>query len=189
MYKTISNPVKYREGVVKIIKDTILENIKTNKTIKILKNEKQLLDIFINVEKSIFNYAICEATNKKTVKKWDNTFFVQIYEDRFRSIYRNLKNNFNFVMKIVNEEIKWDKLSSMTHIEMSPEQWNELIDLKIKKDMNKFNTNEQSSTDMYQCRKCKSRRCQYYELQVRSADEGTSVFITCLECGKHWREN
>lgn len=142
-----------------------------------------------NIEKSVYNYAIREATTKKTVKKWTNPFFVQIYEDRLRSIYRNLKNNSNFVSRILDGDISYDQLSKITHIEMAPEQWKELIDLKIKKDMNKFNSNEQSSTDMFQCRKCKSRRCQYYELQVRSADEGTSVFISCLDCGKHWRQN
>lgn len=189
MYKTISEPKKYRENVVKIIKNIILENIKKDKVFNNIKTEKQLNDIFINVEKSIYNYSITEATSKKTVKKWDNPFFVQIYEDRLRSIYRNLNNNPQFIIQILNEEIKGNKLSNITHIEMAPEQWKDLIDLKIKKDMNKFNTNEQSSTDMFQCRKCKSRRCQYYELQVRSADEGTSVFISCLDCGKHWRQN
>ena len=54
----------------------------------ILENEKHSS----NLEKGIFNYALKEASNRKVVKKWDNQYFVQIYLDRLRSIYLNLKN-------------------------------------------------------------------------------------------------
>jgi DNA-directed RNA polymerase subunit M/transcription elongation factor TFIIS len=26
-------------------------------------------------------------------------------------------------------------------------------------------------------------------LQTRSADEPSTIFITCLDCGKHWKQN
>lgn len=174
MSRTISSPDTYRANIAAKIQDIICApDIKCAQ----------------NIEKSIYNYAIREATTRKTVKKWSNPFFVQIYEDRLRSIYRNLKNAPSFVSRILDGEITADQLSKITHIEMASEQWKELIDLKIKKDMNKFNSNEQSSTDMFQCRKCKSRKCQYYELQTRSSDEPMTIFISCLSCGKHWRQN
>ena len=47
--------------------------------------------------------------------------------------------------------------------------------------------NMQASTDMFTCRKCKSKKCSYYELQTRSADEPSTIFVTCLECGKNWK--
>ena len=51
-----------------------------------LKNDK----LAINLEIAIFNYCIQEAKNKKIVRKWDNKYFVQIYMNRFRSIYNNI---------------------------------------------------------------------------------------------------
>ena len=57
----------------------------------------------------------------------------------------------------------------------------------MKRDVSKFNTNTQASTDMFTCRKCKSKRCTYYELQTRSADEPATIFVTCLDCGKNWK--
>ena len=44
------------------------------------------------------------------------------------------------------------------------------------------------ATDQFKCGKCKKRECTYYELQTRSADEPMTLFITCLNCGKRWRE-
>jgi DNA-directed RNA polymerase subunit M/transcription elongation factor TFIIS len=75
----------------------------------------------------------------------------------------------------------------MTHQELNPEHWKEYIERKIKRDSSKYTTNIEASTDMFTCKKCKSKKCTYYELQTRSADEPTTVFITCLDCGKHWK--
>jgi len=75
----------------------------------------------------------------------------------------------------------------MTHQEMNPAHWRALIDKKIKRDANKYTTNIKASTDMFTCKKCKSKRCTYYELQTRSADEPATIFVTCLDCGKNWK--
>jgi transcription elongation factor S-II len=75
----------------------------------------------------------------------------------------------------------------MTHQEMKPERWAELIAKKIKRDASRFDTNIEASTDMYTCKKCKSKKCTYYEMQTRSADEPATIFVTCLDCGKHWK--
>ncbi|RLI47568.1 hypothetical protein DRO61_07765 [Candidatus Bathyarchaeota archaeon] len=34
----------------------------------------------------------------------------------------------------------------------------------------------------FTCRKCKSKRCYWYQLQTRSGDEGMTVFYTCIKC-------
>jgi transcription elongation factor S-II len=78
----------------------------------------------------------------------------------------------------------------MTHLEINPSQWKELLDLKLKNDINKYrNTTIHASTDMYQCKKCKSKKCYYYELQIRGGDEASTIFVECSQCGKHWKEN
>jgi transcription elongation factor S-II len=141
---------------------------------------------FVNLEKGIFNYAIKEANSKKIIKKWENPFFVQLYVDRLRSIYMNLKNP-HFLEQIRSEEIQPQTIAFMTHQEMNPERWSKLIQLKILRDKSKFTTNIEALTDMFTCKKCKSKKCTYYELQTRSADEPATIFVTCLDCGKHWK--
>jgi len=169
MSTTISNP------------DTFRENIK-NKLSKIIEDDT----IATNVEKSIFNFTINESKLKKLVRKWESKEFVALYMDRLRSIYINLKNK-NFLTQIKNKEITPQQLSKMTHQEFNPEHWKELIERKIKRDSSKYVMNIEASTDMYTCKKCKSKKCHYFEMQTRSADEPTTIFVTCLDCGKQWK--
>ena len=142
--------------------------------------------ITINLEKGVFNYAIKEANNRKIVKKWENRAFAQIYTDKLRAVYMNLKNP-DLLQQIKNADISAQSVAFMTHQELNPERWKTLIDQKIKRDASKFTTNIQASTDMFTCKKCKSKKCTYYELQTRSADEPATIFVTCLDCGKHWK--
>lgn len=136
-----------------------------------------------NLEKGIYNFAIKEANNRKIIKKWENPHFSQLYLDRLRSIYINLKNE-ALLDHLKNGEISPQSLAFMTHQEMNPDHWRILIDQKMKRDANKFTDNIRASTDMFTCKKCKSKRTTYYELQTRSADEPATIFVTCLDCGK-----
>ena len=148
----------------------------------ILENEKHSS----NLEKGIFNYALKEATNRKVVKKWDNQYFVQIYLDRLRSIYINLKNT-EILEQIKNGTIQAHIVAFMSHQEMRPDKWKELIEEKAKRDANKFEQNIEASTDTFTCRKCKGNKCTYYQMQTRSADEPMTTFCSCILCGNRWK--
>jgi transcription elongation factor S-II len=147
--------------------------------------------IVTNLEIAIYNYAIKEAGNRKILKKWENPYFIQLYIDRFRSIFLNLKNGDNQENSLIHQlktgEITSQSLAFMTHQEMNPVQWKKRIEQKVKRDANKFNKKVQASTDMFTCKKCRSKECTYYELQTRSADEPATIFVTCLSCGKNWK--
>ena len=47
---------------------------------------------------------------------------------------------------------------------------------------------EKEYTDQFKCRKCNQRKCTYYMLQTRSADEPMTAFITCINCKNKWKE-
>ena len=75
-----------------------------------------------NLEKGIHNWALKEASNRKVIKKWDNPYFVQIYIDRCRTIWHNLKNK-NLVKMVLSDEIKAHTIAFMSQQELCTERW------------------------------------------------------------------
>ena len=70
---------------------------------------------------------------------------------------------------------------------MEPSKWKVMMEKQSKRVESLFTNQIEASTDMFKCKKCKSKRCTYYELQTRSADEPATIFVTCLDCGKNWK--
>ena len=169
MLRTVKNPNNFRKNIVECIKDKKLNATDSE-----------------NLEKGVYNYAIQEASRRKVIKKWENPYFVQIYLDRLRSVYTNLSSE-QILEQIKNKNIKAHELAVMTHQEMNPEKWKDLIDKKIKRDKKKYETRMTAATDTFRCRNCKSNECTYYQLQTRSADEPMTTFVTCINCGNKWR--
>ena len=46
------------------------------------------------IEKGAYNFSIEKAENNKILKKWSNSLFRQIYINKCRSLYANLKKGF-----------------------------------------------------------------------------------------------
>lgn len=140
--------------------------------------------ISTNIEISIFNYSIEQATHKQTPKIWDNPYFVLIYTTKFKSIFDNL--NDPIIDKIKNGELNPTKMAYYTHQELDPIKWSKIVEDKLKRDKVKFETVVQASTDVFTCGKCKEKKCTYYQAQIRSSDEAITTFVTCLVCDNHW---
>ena len=140
-----------------------------------------------NLEQGIYNWSLKEATSRKVMKKWDNPYFVQIYTDKFRSVYINLKQSPTLVEQYIIKSTKPHLFAFMTHQEISPAKWDDLIQIKIKRDVNKGEVKIEASTDTFTCRKCHSKKCTYYQMQTRSADEPMTTFVSCIDCGKKWK--
>ena len=171
--KTINNPDEFRANIAAKLSSFFVQKGGSEKHAA-------------NLEKGIHNWALKEATNRKVVKKWDNPFFVQIYLDHLRSIYINLKND-KLIEQVVSGEIKSHTIAFMSHHEMLPEKWAEMIRIKSIRDKSKFEVNLEACTDTFTCRKCKSKKCSYYQMQTRSADESMTVYVSCLDCGCRWK--
>ena len=99
----------------------------------------------------------------------------------------NLKHNTELMKMLVSGEIKPHKIAFMTHQEMKPSRWETLVNNKKVRDQNMYNPKLDANTDNFTCRRCKSNRCSYYQLQTRSGDEPMTTFITCIECGNRWK--
>jgi transcription elongation factor S-II len=153
-----------------------------DKLTEIVKNEK----ICLNLEKGIYNFTIQKANRYKIVKKWENSYFVQIYIDRLRTVYINIKNE-ELLVKLKSKQIKAHEIAFMSHQEMKPDKWKKMLETKKIKDENRYTPKVEASTDNFTCWKCKSKKCTYYQLQTRSADEPMTTFVTCLDCGQRWK--
>lgn len=150
---------------------------------KLLKDENAGL----NIEKGVYNYSIQEANVRQIIKKWKNPLFCQIYIARLRTIYNNLSKNKELHDSVLNGSITFRDFALITHQEMEPSKWKAMMEKQSKRVESQFTNQMEASTDMFTCKKCKSKRCTYYELQTRSADEPATIFVTCLDCGKNWK--
>lgn len=139
-----------------------------------------------NLERGVYNYTLSESRTRKVVRKWDNAHFVQLYIDRLRTIYHNLKHP-DIINQIKNNTLTCQTFSSMTHYEMLPDKWDEHIQKKIQRDKTRYDTQIEAATDTFTCRKCKSNKCTYYQMQTRSADEPMTIFVSCIDCGSRWK--
>ena len=173
MYE-IDNPQEFRNNIVEKLTE-LMENKQLGK----------------NLEIGVYNYAIRESTWRAVVKKWENPYFVQLYIDRLRSIYLNLTNLGELKEQLKDNTLKVKEFAFMTHQEMDPDNWRDLIEIKKKRDESKYTNTIKISSD-FTCSRCKKNgaqadQCTYYQLQTRSADEPMTTFVTCLNCGKRWK--
>tara|TARA_B100000768_G_scaffold181675_1_gene205707 strand:+ start:885 stop:1406 length:522 start_codon:yes stop_codon:yes gene_type:complete len=167
--RVVNDPSVFRTNIV-------------DKLNSVLDNEK----IALNMEKGIYNYSIQTADKKNLIKKWNNEQFVTIYIQKLKMILNNITDPELFD-KITSKTIKAHLIAFMTHEELRPDLWEELIAIKKMKDENKFSPKIEASTDEFTCFKCKENQCTYYQLQTRSADESMTTFVTCIPCGNRWK--
>jgi transcription elongation factor S-II len=141
-----------------------------------------------NIEISVYNYTIRDAAQHDIVCKPTHAPFIVAYNNRLRSIWWNIQNNTQLRVALCNGSVDPRTLEKMTHVELNIDKWKHEIDAKIKRDQFRFTNNQRACTSVYTCRKCRSNRCTFYTVQIRSADEPMTVFVACLDCGKNWRD-
>lgn len=145
-----------------------------------------------DLEVGVFNWCIDQCDVIKTPKNWKNPRFVTLYKDKARSVLVNLMpesyvGNARLSVRLTEKEFAPHDIPFMKPQNVYPERWAVILDAKMKRDMHVFEEKPKAMTNEFKCRKCKSRNCIYQELQVRSADEPMTLFITCLNCGEKWR--
>ncbi|KAJ5111002.1 hypothetical protein N7532_001537 [Penicillium argentinense] len=116
----------------------------------------------------------------------------EAYRTKMRSLFQNLKNKSNPTLRVrvLSGEIKPDQFIRMSSDELRSDSQRE-ADEKIKKEnMNNAMVAqaERSISTSLQCGKCGQRKVTYTEAQTRSADEPMTLFCTCMNCGKSWKQ-
>lgn len=172
-----SNDNEIREKVLEIFKrDIELE-------------EKEIKDLEIG----IFNSTIDYCKEYEIPLNWNSVMLKSIYVKKSMSLYANLKKdsyikNEKLIEKLKMEEIKPNNVANMKKNELFPEKWEELLEKHWDKVKNSYEmSNVVSMSDNIVCKKCKSRKITYVELQTRAADENTTFYCTCTSCGYKFR--
>lgn len=126
-----------------------------------------------------------------------DTHFSKLYVSKARQIIDNLDpksyiGNAQLIGRFSEaalENTDFNRLIRFTPQELYPDHWADLLEAKKRRDEIHYSSTSEAMTDAYQCKKCQSRKITYWELQIRSADEGFTTFYECLDCGGKWRKN
>ena len=145
------------------------------------------------LEKSIFDASFQFAQRQYIARNWKSKVFCEVYRQMVRSVVSNLHpespvGNTRLLLRVKEGEFPLSDIPFMTAYDMFPEKWYSLKDKLLQREQKILEGNKSRATDQFKCRRCHKSECTYYELQTRSADEPMTIFITCLNCGKEWRQ-
>ncbi|PKA60286.1 hypothetical protein AXF42_Ash008345 [Apostasia shenzhenica] len=110
---------------------------------------------------------------------------------KYRSIMFNLKDakNTDLRRRVLLGHITPQVLINMTAEEMASDERklaNKQIQEKALFECERAGA-PKATTDQFKCGRCGQRKCTYYQLQTRSADEPMTTFVTCVNCNNHWK--
>ena len=130
------------------------------------------------IETAILNRCIHDAQKWFVDIDWANTVFVDMYRSRAVSLYP---------YRELAATMEASKFVDSTMVDLNPKRWKEMIQSIIDKKKAMYSKKSTASIFLY-CSSCKKKtRCDYYQLQTRSADEPMTTFVTCLECDRKWK--
>lgn len=146
-----------------------------------------------DLEIGIYNWTIMEAASRGIVRNWANSRFQRLYVEKARSVISNLDpksyiHNDRLMQRCIDNEFFPHDIPFMKPENVFPDMWKTSVDAMMKKYENAYENKVVAMTNMFKCGKCKKRECTFYELQTRSGDESTTIFIRCVNCGNSWRQ-
>ena len=146
-----------------------------------------------------FELEMLQSTSQFAIKEgievdWGNRVFWNMYRNKAISLYENLKgldsyvgNKENWLEKLKNNDLTISQFVEMNAFDMCPSRWKATIEKIIETEKKLYSKKDSASIFMW-CSSCKKKsKCDYYQMQTRSADEPMTTFVTCLECDKQWK--
>jgi DNA-directed RNA polymerase subunit M/transcription elongation factor TFIIS len=182
---------KERKNVFEKLHHLISSKLETQEYNQFQMSDEQVTKMALNLERGILNYALSLVNVR--YKTW--SVVKQKYLNRAVTIMTNLnpesylKNNY-LLKQLLSKQVNEFELCFFEARQLFPERWEEIqknFGSDISKEIYKEDTN--GVEGMFRCGKCKSYKTIYHQLQTRSADEGLTTFVTCVNCGNRWKFN
>lgn len=170
---------KTRDKVRKLLVDVLF--VKGENIVE----DKEAATIVANAIENAMFYKFADKNDKLL----DNG---QPYKQKYRTLNFNIKDPKNKKLRtaILHRRIIPSQLVEMSSDELANDELRkqrEQIQEKMTRDAMPSTSQMAASTNMFKCTKCKQRKCTYYQMQTRSADEPLTTFVQCVNCGNRWR--
>ena len=146
------------------------------------------------IETGVYNWAIAFARRNNVTRAWSDPVFRECYGHRLRHIALNLDpasyvSNGRLRERLEAGEVRPEELATMRPDQIVPEAWRAEAEAVAMREEKALKPKAMPRTDRYRCAKCKKNDCSFYEMQIRSGDEGSTIFVHCNNCGHGWRIN
>ena len=163
---------------------------------KVIQNFEELMskELATEFEECILRVVVDNANKENIDIDWNNRVFWNLYRSRCISFYENLRgtdsyvgNRENWLAKLKSGEMSASSIAEMNAVDLCPARWKASIEKIIEAEKKLYSKNESAAIFMW-CSSCKKKtKCDYYQMQTRSADEPMTTFVTCLECDRKWK--
>lgn len=162
------------------IKKYATGNSKIDKAAQILVGAFKQNIIPINFNKaSLLSYKIADCIYQKHMDDFPKII---------RSKVHNLKENGKLCGKVYDEEVDPLQFVEMSTTDMMCDELRSKDAETIRDSLLSAQVAKATAeTEIFQCSRCKERKCTYYQLQTRSCDEPMTTFVACVACGHKWR--
>jgi DNA-directed RNA polymerase subunit M/transcription elongation factor TFIIS len=149
---------------------------------------RQKFNEYLYVEHSIELDKCIQAYTKEYIRcnNYSKQMHERIYSEKSSNILYNLdlQRNPNLLLDILEGEIKIKDLPYMKPKELNRRLW---LPITKKNEYIEFIKKNEDTTDAYQCRKCKQRKCKTNYIQTRSCDEPMTIFVHCQVCNTSFK--
>jgi len=163
---------------------------------KVIENFSELMDSILakEVEESLLKNVSEQSLKENIDVDWTNKVFWNLYRNRAISLYENLLGEKGYVCngerwldKLKTGDVSPATLAEMNAVDLCPARWKASIEKIIEGEKKLYAKSDSASIFMW-CSGCKKKsKCDYYQLQTRSADEPMTTFVSCLECDRRWK--
>lgn len=176
--------LRTRIRAVKMLADNIASNINATREPPVTAvaassmTPLQILDCARTIEESIYRITIMQKTE---------------YERKVLQIAWNLLQNGQLLLRKYAPSTLVYLDNSLLAEDTPVEHWwtthNKQIELEkvLLNEEAAFDETEQLANSGLTCNRCHSRLIAIQQQQIRSADEGMTVFCTCKKCGMRWK--